>query len=54
MHLVSQRRQTVRVADETFEFATGETIHTENSYKYDPETLTFRQELRAETRGRLV
>jgi dimethylhistidine N-methyltransferase len=34
MHLVSVRAQTVRVAGETFEFAAGETIHTENSYKY--------------------
>ena len=34
MHLVSQRAQTVRVAGEAFTFAAGETIHTENSYKY--------------------
>jgi len=34
MHLVSQRRQTVRVLDRAFAFAPGETIHTENSYKY--------------------
>jgi dimethylhistidine N-methyltransferase len=34
MHLVSARDQTVRVAGEAFAFAAGETIHTENSYKY--------------------
>lgn len=34
MHLVSVRPQTIRVAGEAFEFAAGETIHTENSYKY--------------------
>jgi dimethylhistidine N-methyltransferase len=34
MHLVSDRRQTVTVAGHRFEFAAGETIHTENSCKY--------------------
>ena len=34
MHLVSRERQRVRVGDREFEFAAGETIHTENSYKY--------------------
>jgi dimethylhistidine N-methyltransferase len=34
MHLLSACAQTVHVAGETFEFAAGETIHTENSYKY--------------------
>jgi len=34
MHLVSLRRQTVNVGAYRFEFAPGETIHTENSYKY--------------------
>lgn len=33
-HLVSQRAQTVRVAGQAFAFEEGETIHTENSYKY--------------------
>jgi dimethylhistidine N-methyltransferase len=37
MHLVSRREQTVRVAGQIFRFARGETIHTENSYKYAPE-----------------
>jgi len=34
MHLVSCRAQTVSLLGQTFEFAEGETIHTENSYKY--------------------
>ena len=34
MHLVSRRAQSVRVEDSVFEFQEGETIHTENSYKY--------------------
>jgi dimethylhistidine N-methyltransferase len=34
MHLISTRRQTVRVDGHLFEFAAGESIHTENSYKY--------------------
>ncbi len=35
MHLVSVQPQTVHIGDETFTFAAGETIHTENSYKYE-------------------
>lgn len=34
MHLHSRCRQTVMVAGEAFRFSAGETIHTENSYKY--------------------
>jgi dimethylhistidine N-methyltransferase len=34
MHLASRRRQKVRVLGRTIEFRAGETIHTENSYKY--------------------
>ena len=34
MHLVSRAAQTVTVAGRGFAFAEGETIHTENSYKY--------------------
>ena len=34
MHLVSLRPQIVRVAGSSIAFAEGETIHTENSYKY--------------------
>ena len=36
MHLASRDRQRVRVAGRWFEFRGGETIHTENSYKYTP------------------
>jgi dimethylhistidine N-methyltransferase len=34
MHLVSRVDQQVHLAGHTFDFAEGETIHTENSYKY--------------------
>ena len=34
MHLISSRRQTVRVCGYTFELVEGESLHTENSYKY--------------------
>jgi len=37
MHLMSLKRQKVTVAGESFAFAEGETIHTENSHKYTPE-----------------
>jgi dimethylhistidine N-methyltransferase len=37
MHLVSKAAQTVTVAGHVFEFALGESIHTENSYKYSVE-----------------
>lgn len=37
MHLVSTREQEVSVAGRRFGFAAGETIHTENSYKYSVE-----------------
>jgi len=39
MHLASLKRQKVKVAGECFEFRAGETIHTESSYKYTPESL---------------
>ena len=39
MHLASLKRQKVKVAGETVEFRAGETIHTENSYKYSVEKL---------------
>jgi dimethylhistidine N-methyltransferase len=38
-HLVSQKAQTVTVAGRAFRFALGESIHTENSYKYEPEAF---------------
>jgi dimethylhistidine N-methyltransferase len=34
MHLVSTKRQRVNVCGEVIDFRAGETIHTENSYKY--------------------
>ena len=34
MHLVSLAAQSVRIGPHRFEFERGETIHTENSYKY--------------------
>jgi L-histidine Nalpha-methyltransferase len=40
MHLVSKTRQHVRAAGRAFDFAAGETIHTENSYKYTLEHFT--------------
>jgi L-histidine Nalpha-methyltransferase len=40
MHLASLKRQKVRVAGDTVDFRAGETIHTENSYKYSIESLT--------------
>ena len=39
MHLASLKRQKVKVAGKTVEFRAGETIHTENSYKYSYELL---------------
>ena len=39
MHLVSKQRQKVKVGGRVIEFRAGETIHTENSYKYTLETF---------------
>ena len=39
MHLVSREAQRVRVNGNTFDFDAGESIHTENSYKYTPDEL---------------
>lgn len=39
MHLVSRDDQTVRIGEDEIVFAAGETIHTENSYKYDEPAL---------------
>jgi dimethylhistidine N-methyltransferase len=39
MHLASLKRQKVKVAGEPIDFRTGETIHTENSYKYSIASL---------------
>jgi dimethylhistidine N-methyltransferase len=40
MYLISRKPQTVRVLDHTATFRTGETIHTESSYKYSIERFT--------------
>ena len=40
MHLVALNAHTVRLGRHRFSFAEGETIHTENSYKYSPEDFT--------------
>jgi dimethylhistidine N-methyltransferase len=37
MHLVSRVQQRVSVGDEVIEFAEGDSVHTENSYKYTVE-----------------
>jgi len=39
MHLASLKRQRVKVAGACIDFRAGETIHTENSYKYSIETF---------------
>lgn len=39
MHLVSSRAQTVTLLGDTIHFAAGETIHTENSYKFTAATI---------------
>ncbi|MCL9783474.1 L-histidine N(alpha)-methyltransferase [Vibrio sp. S4M6] len=39
MHLVSRCRHTVKVGDHVISFDEGESIHTENSYKYTLETI---------------
>ncbi len=39
MHLASLRRQKVRILGKCFDFRAGETIHTENSYKYSVESF---------------
>jgi dimethylhistidine N-methyltransferase len=44
MHLVSAVDQRVRVGSRVFAFRAGETIHTENSYKYDVGELAARAE----------
>ena len=39
MHLVSEEEQSVRCNGSRIDFAAGETIHTENSYKYTVESF---------------
>ena len=40
MHLASKKRQRVSIAGRMIEFRPGETIHTENSYKYTRESFS--------------
>ena len=40
MHLVSRGRQTAHVAGQAFTFASGESLHTENSYKFTVEDVS--------------
>lgn len=40
MHLVSRREQQVRINGDRFTFAEGDSVHTENSFKYSPEEFT--------------
>ena len=40
MHLASNKRQKVKVAGRVIEFRSGETIHSENSYKYTLESFS--------------
>ena len=40
MHLVSEVQQTVQVLGHSFEFKAGESIHTENAYKYTASAFT--------------
>jgi dimethylhistidine N-methyltransferase len=42
MHLVSLAKQKVRACNKSFEFWRGETIHTENSYKYTVDSFRSR------------
>ncbi len=37
MHLVSQREQVVHINGDSFSFTAGDSVHTENSFKYTPE-----------------
>jgi dimethylhistidine N-methyltransferase len=40
MHLISRKAQNVRILGNNFSFRPGESIHTENSYKYSLERFT--------------
>ncbi|HXN68080.1 MAG TPA: L-histidine N(alpha)-methyltransferase [Bradyrhizobium sp.] len=40
MHLISRKAQSVRVLGRSFSFRAGESIHTENSYKYSLDRFT--------------
>ena len=40
MHLVSKESQIVKINGSAVKFSKGETLHTENSYKYSLESFT--------------
>ena len=40
MHLVSNTEQEVRINGDCFKFAEGDSVHTENSFKYSPEEFS--------------
>jgi dimethylhistidine N-methyltransferase len=40
MHLISRVRQTVHLSGKSFEFLEGETLHTENSHKFTPDSVS--------------
>ena len=40
MHLISRKAQTVRILGRSFSFRSGESIHTESSYKYSLDRFT--------------
>ena len=40
MHLVSKKNQTINIFEKEINFKVGETIHTENSYKYSIKSFT--------------
>jgi len=40
MHLISTVDQTITLGGEAITFTAGESIHTENSYKYTPKEFT--------------
>lgn len=41
MHLISTRKQTVNIGGHCFDFNAGDSIHTENSYKYTDEEFSM-------------
>ena len=52
MHLVSRQKQSVVLAAQRFELDEGESIHTENSYKFTVDSLRAVARRRASSRGR--
>ena len=52
MHLVSRVARTVTLAGQPIRFRRGETIHTENSYKYAPERMRAMVEAAGWSRAR--